>query len=137
MRDKKNKNCEPVSKFLSKYKNRKKIPKQFNDDKEVVMKALETDRMYFLSASDRLKDDKEVVMKAIDTSTYSDICHDISKRLLDDKEVVMNIIQKYKYSSFCIFSNRLKKDEDILNLYNFKDHELFDFGHTIDDTQFF
>ena len=131
------KNCQPELKMLSGYKNRKKIPKQFNDDKDLVMKALEVDRMYFFSVSERLKDDKEVVMKAIDTSTYSEICHDISKRLLDDKEVVMNIIQKYKYSSFCIFSNRLKKDEDILNLYNFKDHEVFDFGHTIDDTQFF
>lgn len=136
MSDKKHINCEPLSKFSSEYKNRKKIPKEFCDDKEVVMKALETDRLYFLSASDRLKDDKEVVMKAINTSTYSDICHDISKRLLDDKEVAMNIIKTYKYQ-FCVLSNRLKKDEDILNLYNFGGNEVLDFGHIIDDTKFF
>lgn len=139
MRDKrvkKHKYCEPVSKFLSDYKNRKKIPNQFCDDKHIVMKALETDRMYFLSASDRLKDDKEVVMKAIDTSTYSDICHDVSKRLLDDKDVAMKIMKTYKYQ-FCVLSNRLKKDEDILNIYNFNNNEVLDFDHTIDDTKFF
>ena len=132
----KHKNCDPLSKFLSEYKNRKKIPKEFCDDKQVVMKALETDRMYFLSVSDRLKDDKEVVMKAINTSNYSDICYDISKRLLDDKEVAMNIIKTYKYQ-FCILSNRLKKDEDILNLYDFGGNEELEFGHIIDDTKFF
>lgn len=128
--------CRPHFKIFSDYKNRKKIPKQFNDDKNVVMKALESDRMYFFSVSDRLKDDKEVVIKAINTSTYSEICYDISKRLLDDKEVAMNIIKKHKYE-FCVLSNRLKKDEDILNLRDFKYSEIVDFGHIIDDTEFF
>jgi len=100
------------------------------------LRALETDRTYFFSVSDRLKDDKEVVMKAINTSNYSDICHDISKRLLDDKEVAINIIKTYKYQ-FCVLSNRLKKDEDILNMYNFNNNEELEFGHTIDDTNFF
>ena len=137
MKDKKD--CHQLK--LSEYKNRKKIPKQLCDDKEVVMKALEVDRMYFFSVSDRLRDDKEVVMKAIDTSTYSDICFKISNRLLDDKDVAIKIMKTYEYQ-FCVLSNRLKKDEDILNLidyhsdYNFY-HFDFDFGHTIDDPQFF
>lgn len=128
--------CRPLFIFMSEYKKRKKIPKQFSDDKELVMKALETDEMYFFSISDRLKDDKEVVMKAIDTSRYSDIYHHISKRLLDDKEVAMKII-KEKYPRFCVLSDRLKKDEDILNLYDFNHIEILDFGHTIDDLKFF
>lgn len=77
------------------------------DDREIVLMAIENTPFALQFASERLQDDKEIVLAAIKNSCYS--LQFISERLQDDKEVVLTAMQNSVFA-LQLASERLRKE---------------------------
>lgn len=77
------------------------------DDREIVLMAIQNTPFALQFASERLQDDKEIVLAAIKDSCYS--LQFISERLQDDKEVVLTAMQNSVFA-LQLASERLRKE---------------------------
>lgn len=92
---------------------------ELQDKYRIVYHAVKNDGMALEYASERLKDNKKIVQTAIRNSSFS--LGYASERLRDDKEIVIEAINETVIgfeSLFEVMSDRLKTDEDVLEIYN-------------------
>ena len=92
------------------------LPEDLRNNKEVVLKAIETDPSYINSISKSLKDDIDVAKKIIEKKPKE--FENLSETIRDNKEIALNAV-KTDASLYNFLSDRLKIDEDILNATNF------------------
>ena len=62
------------------------IMPDYNNDREVIMKAIQIEGRYIASASDSLKADKEIVMMAVKKN--GDAINDINEKFWSDPDVI-------------------------------------------------
>lgn len=87
------------------------IPKQFQNNKEFVMKAIKLNKKALGQVSETLKNDKEVVLEAVKENGFQ--LYDASKELKNDKEIVFEALKQAGESVLQYTSDELKNDEDI------------------------
>lgn len=92
------------------------LPEDLRNNKEVALKAIETDTNYIESISKTLKDDIDVAKKIMEKKP-KDFEH-LSEKIRDNKDIALNAV-KTDASLYNFVSERLKIDEDILNATNF------------------
>ena len=92
------------------------LPENLRNNKEVVLKAIQTDETYIDSISKELKDDIDVVKKIMEKKP--NYFEKLSERIRDNKDIALNAVKR-DASLYNFVSDRLKIDEDILNATNF------------------
>jgi len=92
------------------------LPEDLRNNKEVVLKAIETDESYINSISKSLKDDIDVARKIIEKKPKD--FQILSEKMRDNKDLAIKAI-KSDASLYNFVSERLKIDEDILNATDF------------------
>jgi hypothetical protein len=111
------------------------LPENLKNNKEVALKAIETDVTYIDSISNTLKDDIDIAKKIMEKNPK--YFEKLSERIRDNKEIALNAV-KTDASLYNFVSERLKIDEDILNATDFdKVYEpSFKFKQKIDKTTY-
>lgn len=94
------------------------LPEKLRNNKEVVLKAIETDATYIDSISKELKDDIDVAKKIMEKKPK--YFENLSERIRDNKDIALKAV-KTDASFYKFLSERLKIDEDILNATDFED----------------
>lgn len=87
------------------------LPEKFRNDREIILKFLESDNSFFKQLSLEYRGDKNLVMKLVKNN--SAILEHCSDELKDDKDVVLAAMGRYFHEFYCI-SSRLKNDKEIV-----------------------
>ena len=111
------------------------LPEQLKNNKDVAMKAIDTDVSYIDSISKSLKDDIDVVRKIIEKNPK--YFQNLSEKIRDNKEIALKAV-KSDASLYNFVSERLKIDEDILNATDFNvfPAPIFKFKQKIDKSTY-
>lgn len=83
---------------------------EWNNDKEIILEAIEENYSAFQFVSQTLKDDKDFTLKAIQKCGL--ILSYVSNKFIDDKDFILKAI-RFNVSFFRYASNKLKKDHDV------------------------
>ena len=108
------------------------LPEDLRNNKEVVLKAIETDPTYINFISKELKDDIDIAKKIMEKKPKE--FENLSERIKDNKDIALKAV-KNDASLYNFVSERLKIDEDILNATNFENmypEPIFKFKQKID-----
>ena len=108
------------------------IPEDLRNNKEVALKAIETDPSYINSISNSLKDDIDVAKKIMEKRPKD--FENFSEKIRDNKNIALDAVKR-DASLYNFVSERLKIDEDILNATDFTNifpSPNFNFKHKID-----
>jgi hypothetical protein len=92
------------------------LPENLRNNKQVVLKAIETDESYINSISKLLKDDIDVAKKIMEKKPKE--FENLSEKIRDNKNIALDAVKKDS-SLYNFVSERLKLDEDILNATDF------------------
>lgn len=92
------------------------IPEDLRNNKEVALKAIETDSTYIDFISKPLKDDIDVAKKIMEKRPKD--FENFSERIRDNKPIALDAVKR-DASLYNFVSERLKIDEDILNATDF------------------
>lgn len=92
------------------------LPEDLRNNKEVALKAIETDTSYINSISKSLKNDIDVAKKIMEKRPKD--FENLSERIRDNKTIALDAVKR-DASLYNFVSERLKIDEDILNATDF------------------
>lgn len=92
------------------------LPEDLRNNKDVVLKAIETDKSYINSISHSLKNDIDVAKKIMEKNPKE--FENLSEKIRDNKNIALDAVKR-DASLYNFVSDRLKIDEDILNATNF------------------
>lgn len=100
------------------FPNQATIPNTLQNNKQVALKSIEVDPVYFLSISNKLKDDMDIGKLIMEKNPV--YFKNLSERLRDNKQLAIIAI-KNNGENYNFISDRLKIDTQILNLTNFSE----------------
>ena len=91
------------------------------NDKDIVLAAIHNDAFSYSFASDELRDNEEVLLEAMSNTLSSSAWNPLkvaSERLRDNKDVVLKAVKLWGMYGLDWASERLKKDENLLQIEN-------------------